>query len=134
MSVELGHSPDRTKWQMEEPLARRTDAPMAELPKQLQDMMGDLMDQEEDETQQMESMGSKFADSLDKGAGWDAADGPISNMSAQGVTGNQMPKDMEIQGRSGEGREGRLRWRNGWLDGRRQRRTAHAHAHDGRSL
>jgi hypothetical protein len=55
----------------------------------------------------MESTGSKFADSLNKGAGWDAADGPISNMSAQGVTGNQMPKNMEIQGRSGEGREGR---------------------------
>ncbi len=41
---------------------------------------------------QMESMGSKFADSLDQGSR-DAADGPISNMSAQGVTGNQMPKD-----------------------------------------
>jgi len=102
----LGHSPDRTKWQMEEATAQN-ETPMAELPKQLQDMMGDLMDQEEDETEQMESTGSKFADSLDKGAGWDAADGPISNMSAQGVTGNQMPKDMEIQGRSGEGREGR---------------------------
>jgi hypothetical protein len=102
----LGHTPDRSKWEMEEATAQN-EAPMAELPKQLQDMMGDLMDQEEDETQQMESLGSKFADSLDKGAGWDAADGPISNMSAQGVTGNQLPKDMEIQGRSGEGREGR---------------------------
>jgi hypothetical protein len=55
----------------------------------------------------MESLASKWADSLDKGAGWDAMDGPISNMSAQGVTGNELPKDMEIQGRSGEGREGR---------------------------
>jgi len=80
---------------------------MAELPKQLQDMISDLMDKEEDLTAEMESLGSKWADSLDKGAGWDAMDGPISNMSAQGVTGNQMPKDMEIQGRSGEGREGR---------------------------
>jgi hypothetical protein len=46
-------------------------------------------------------------DSLDKGAGWDAADGPISNMSAKGVTGNQLPNQQEIGGRSGEGRTGK---------------------------
>ncbi len=102
----LQQSPDRTQWQMEDPLSQN-DPKMAELPKELQDMVGDLMDKEEDLTDQMESLASKFADSIDKGAGWDAADGPISDMSAQGVTGNQMPKDMEIQGRSGEGREGR---------------------------
>ncbi len=98
--------PDRTQWQMEEPV-KQNDQAMAELPKQLQDMVGDLMDKEEDVTEAMEDMGSKWADSLDKGAGWDAADGPMSNMSAQGVTGNQLPNDNEIQGRSGEGREGR---------------------------
>ncbi len=102
----LQQQPDRINWQMEEPVTQN-DPAMAELPKQLQDMVGDLMDKEEDLTQQMESLASKWADSLDKGAGWDAADGPISNMSAQGVTGNQLPKDMEIQGRAGEGREGR---------------------------
>jgi hypothetical protein len=102
----LQQQPDRINWQMEEPVTQN-DPAMAELPKQLQDMVGDLMDKEEDLTQDMESLASKWADSLDKGAGWDAADGPISNMSAQGVTGNQLPKDMEIQGRSGEGREGR---------------------------
>jgi len=102
----LQQQPDRTNWQMEEPVTQN-DPAMAELPKQLQDMVGDLMDKEEDLTQEMESLASKWADSLDKGAGWDAMDGPISNMSAQGVTGNELPKDMEIQGRSGEGREGR---------------------------
>jgi hypothetical protein len=102
----LQQQPDRQAWQMEDPVTQ-LDPKMAELPQQLQDMVGDLMDKEEDLTQEMESQASKYADSMDKGAGWDAADGPISNMSAQGVTGNQMPKDMEIQGRSGEGREGR---------------------------
>src|ERR1035437_8831422 len=102
----LMNTPDHTAWQMEEPVTQN-DPAMAELPKQLQDMVGDLMDKEEDLTDEMESQGSKFADSLDKGAGWDAADGPMSNMSAQGVTGNQMPRNEEIQGRSGEGREGR---------------------------
>src|SRR5262249_34021635 len=102
----LMQQPDRTQWKMEEPV-NQFDQHMAELPKQLQDMMGDLMDQEEDITDEMENLGSKWADSLDKGSGWDAGEGPISNMSAQGVTGNQMPKNTEIQGRSGEGREGR---------------------------
>ncbi|MGN6368269.1 MAG: DUF4175 family protein [Phycisphaerae bacterium] len=102
----LMQTPDHTQWQMEEPVTQN-DPAMAELPEQLQDMIGDLMDKQEDLTDEMESTASKFADSLNKGAGWDAADGPISNMSAQGVTGNQLPKNMEIQGRSGEGREGR---------------------------
>ncbi len=102
----LMQQPDRTNWQMEEPV-NQTDTKMAELPKQLQDMVGDLMDQEEDLTDEMESAASKWNDSLDKGAGWDAGEGPISNESAQGVTGNQMPKNNEIQGRSGEGREGK---------------------------
>jgi hypothetical protein len=102
----LMSTPDHTQWQMEEPVTQN-DPAMAELPKQLQDMVGDLMDKEEDLTEDMESTGSKYADSLNKGAGWDAADGPISNMSAQGITGNQLPKNEEIQGRSGEGREGR---------------------------
>ena len=52
-------------------------------------------------------MSSSWADSLDKGAGWDAADGPISNMSAKGVTGNRLPNTSEISGRSGEGRQGK---------------------------
>ncbi|MGD0090194.1 MAG: hypothetical protein ABSE73_09760, partial [Planctomycetota bacterium] len=39
--------------------------------------------------------------------GWDAMDGPISDNSAKGVTGNQLPNNMEIQGRSGEGRTGK---------------------------
>jgi hypothetical protein len=34
-------------------------------------------------------------------------DGPIQNMSAQGVTGNTLPNNSEIGGRSGEGRTGK---------------------------
>jgi hypothetical protein len=34
-------------------------------------------------------------------------DGPISNNSARGVTGNRLPNTSEIAGRSGEGRQGR---------------------------
>jgi len=80
---------------------------MAELPHELEDLIGDLMEEQEDIFEDMEDATSAWADSLDKGAGWDAMDGPISNMSAQGVTGNRLPNSSEINGRSGEGRTGK---------------------------
>ena len=102
----LPDSPDREKWSMEEPTEQK-DTPMAELPKELEDMVGELMEEEEDLFEDLEDATSKWTDSLDKGAGWDAMDGPISNMSAQGVTGNRLPNTSEISGRSGEGRTGK---------------------------
>jgi hypothetical protein len=102
----LPETPDRDKWQMEEPLGEY-ETPMAELPKEMEDIVGDLMEAEEDLFEEMEDTTSSWADSLDKGAGWDAMDGPISNMSAQGVTGNRLPNTSEIGGRSGEGRSGK---------------------------
>ncbi|MBI3829741.1 MAG: hypothetical protein HY291_09505 [Planctomycetes bacterium] len=102
----LPDKPDREKWSMEEPIGDN-QTPMAELPKELEDIMGDLMEKEEDLMEEANDLTSKWADSIDKGAGWDAADGPISNMSAQGVTGNQLPNTSEIGGRSGEGRQGK---------------------------
>jgi len=98
--------PDRIEWKMEEVLGDY-ESPMAELPKELEDLVGDLFEQEEDLMEEMEDASSTWADSLDKGAGWDAMDGPIANMSAQGVTGNQLPNTSEIGGRSGEGRTGK---------------------------
>ena len=44
---------------------------------------------------------------MDKGVGWDATDGPIADMSAKGVTGNTLPNNNEMAGRSGEGRSGK---------------------------
>ncbi|MCH7870447.1 MAG: hypothetical protein IID33_01980, partial [Planctomycetes bacterium] len=102
----LPDEPDRIKWSMEEPLDQ-TDVPMAELPNELEDLIGELLEEEEDLYDEMDDVTSKWTDSLDKGAGWDALDGPISNMSAQGVTGNQLPNTSEIAGRSGEGRTGK---------------------------
>jgi hypothetical protein len=104
----LPDTPDRERWSQEEPLTdAMKEAPMAELPKELEDLVGELMEQEEDLFNEMEDLSSSWADSLDKGAGWDAADGPISNMSARGVTGNRLPNTNEIGGRSGEGRQGK---------------------------
>lgn len=104
----LPDTPDRERWSQEEPLSdEMKEAPMAELPGELEDLVGELMEEEEDLFDEMEDVSSSWADSLDKGAGWDAADGPISNMSAKGVTGNRLPNTSEIGGRSGEGRQGK---------------------------
>jgi hypothetical protein len=104
----LPDTPDRERWSQEEPLTdAMKEAPLAELPKELEDLVGDLMEKEEDLFDEMEDVSSRWADSIDKGAGWDAADGPISNNSARGVTGNRLPNTSEIAGRSGEGRQGK---------------------------
>jgi hypothetical protein len=101
----LTDKPDAIKWNMEEPPSP-TEIAMAELPSELEDIVGKLIDKEEEMDDQVEDVSSSWLDSIDKGAGWDAADGPISSMSAKGVTGNQLPNKMEIGGRSGEGRTG----------------------------
>jgi hypothetical protein len=104
----LPDTPDRERWSQEEPLADdMKQAPLAELPGELEDLVGELMEEEEDLFDEMEDVSSSWADSIDKGAGWDAMDGPISNNSAKGVTGNRLPNTSEIAGRSGEGRQGK---------------------------
>ena len=102
----LPDTADHTKWNMEEPDAP-TDVALAELPKELEDIVGELLDKEDAMTPDVEDVTSSWMDSLDKGAGWGAGDGPISDMSAKGVTGNQLPNQNEVGGRSGEGRTGR---------------------------
>jgi hypothetical protein len=102
----LSNTPDRQQWTQEE-LTSKSDTPMPELPKELQDMVGELMEQQEDLFDQMEDQNANITDSADKGIGWDAADGPIADMSAKGVTGNQLPNNNEMGGRSGEGRSGK---------------------------
>jgi hypothetical protein len=101
----LPDKPDREKWSQEEALSDADkEAPMSELPGELEDLIGELAEQEEDLMSEAEDVSSSAIDNLDKGAGWDALDGPISDNSAKGVTGNQLPGENEIGGRSGEGR------------------------------
>ncbi len=103
----LPDEPDRTKWQMEDPAGGQENVEQAELPTELEDLVGDLLEQEEDLFEEMDDVSSKYTASFDKGVGWDAMDGPIASMNAQGVTGNQLPNTNEMGGRSGEGRSGK---------------------------
>jgi hypothetical protein len=102
----LPDTPDREAWKQEE-YAKDSEIPHAELPQQMEDLVGDLLEQEEDLFNEIEDTTAKAGDSADKGAGWDAMDGPISNYSAKGVTGNRLPNTSEVGGRSGEGRTGK---------------------------
>ena len=99
----LAESPDRIAWKMEDPV-QDYDVPLAELPTELEDLIGDLLEQEKDLLDDAADATSGWLDSMDKGVGWGAMDGPISDMSAKGVTGNVLPDSQEVGGRSGEGR------------------------------
>ncbi len=102
----LPDKPDREAWKMEEPAGQENvEAP--ELPDELEDLVGDLLEEEEDLFEEMDDITSKYTMSGDQGIGWDALDGPISSMNAQGVTGNHLPNTNELAGRSGEGRQGK---------------------------
>ncbi len=106
MEMWLPSSPDHIKWIMEEPLDR-PEIPMVELPDQLSDLIGELIEDQDALNDMAEDVTSAWADSIAEGAGWEVAGGPISNFSAVGKTGNQLPDNNEISGRSGEGRSGR---------------------------
>jgi hypothetical protein len=102
----LMETKDNQLWSMEDP-TEDVEVPMSELPDELQDLIGDLVESEEDMNNDVEDMTSGWMDSLDVGAGWDTTDGPISDMSAKGITGNRLPNTNEVGGRSGEGRTGK---------------------------
>lgn len=105
MEMWLPNSPDHIKWMMEEPLDF-PPIPMVDLPDQLYDLIGDLIEEQDALNDMAEDVTSAWADSI-SAAGWQVDDGPISNFSAVGKTGNRLPDDHELSGRAGEGRSGR---------------------------
>src|SRR5581483_5402884 len=80
--------------------------PEMPLPDALEDMMGDLLQEADDFDQEADDITSAWGDNLNQ-AGWGVSDGPISSFSAKGKTGNDMPNNMEVSGRSGDGRRGK---------------------------
>ncbi len=100
-------SPDALKWVLEEPLNKKPmKIPEMPLPKSLQDLIGELMQRADEFDEDADDITSAWGDNLDQ-AGWGVSDGPISTFSAKGKTGNDMPNNMEVSGRSGDGRRGK---------------------------
>ena len=105
MNVEatLGAS-DNIQFVAEIPEDEQLVAPLAELPSELEDLVGDMITSEEEMRPEVVDIGS-YLNSLDHTAG-PVADGTISSTSAKGKTGDQRPEDNVIEGRSGAGRSG----------------------------
>jgi len=107
---------DMEKWLMDKPddVVWKQEAwdknempkiPMVDLPEKLEDIVGDLVKKEKELDDNAQDTTSNAA-TADIPAGWDVADGPISNWSAKGASGNEKPNANEMAGRSGAGREG----------------------------
>lgn len=101
----LDKSPDTTKFNLEDiPEGMMPEIPMVELPDKLTDMVGDLIEKQEDQNE----------DTNDKSSNWAKADskagvpkeGPMSSFGGKGKTGNHRPDPTEIRGRGGAGRTG----------------------------
>ncbi len=107
LEIWLPDSPDALKWLMEEPLdAKRMKMPEMPLPDALEDLIGELLQEAEEFEDEADDITSAWGDNLNQ-AGWGVSDGPISNFSAKGVTGNDLPNNNEVSGRSGDGRRGK---------------------------
>ncbi|MGE0608260.1 MAG: hypothetical protein AB7O62_14280, partial [Pirellulales bacterium] len=105
LEVWMPDTPDAAKWVLEEPLAG-LKVPEMPLPSELEDMVGELLQEAEEFDEEADDITSAWGDNLNQ-AGWDVADGPISSFSAKGKTGNDLPNKSEMSGRSGDGRRGK---------------------------
>ncbi len=106
MEMWLMDKPDNIKWKQEAwDKNEMPNIPLVDLPQELEDLVGDLVDKQEEVDEQAQDAASNAA-TADIPAGWDVMDGPISNWSAKGKSGNEKPNANEMAGRSGSGREG----------------------------
>ena len=96
---------DNVRWVMEEPLEGTFQVPEAPLPSNLQDIVGDLIEDMEDFDMEADDITGAWGGNMQ--VGWGIEDGPISSYSAMGKTGNRLPNASEMGGRSGSGRRGR---------------------------
>jgi len=96
---------DNIRWVMEDPAEGIFDVPEMTLSSDLQDMVGELIEDLDDFDEAADDVTGAWGGNMQ--AGWGIADGPISSFNATGKTGNQLPNASEMGGRSGDGRRGR---------------------------
>jgi len=101
----LADAKDFIKWNGEEG-GVNPDVPLQDLPEELTDIIGELIDDVSD-MEDVEDSSNSSLSAFDKGIGWGSGDGNMDDMSAKGITGNSMPNNNEVGGRSGEGRSGK---------------------------
>ena len=98
--------PDHLVWNMESfDTDEFPDIPLVELPEELEDIIGELLDQDSQiDEQSQDGTGNNIV--ADAEMGWAIMDGNMPSFAAKGKTGNTRPNDNEMTGRSGSGREG----------------------------
>ena len=101
----LSDAKDNIKWNGEDG-ETTPDVPLQDLPEEMTDIIGELIDDVKD-MEDVEDSTNNSLNSMDKGVGWGVSDGNMNDMSAKGITGNVMPNNNEVGGRSGEGRSGK---------------------------
>ncbi|MFW6163390.1 MAG: hypothetical protein ACODAJ_11530, partial [Planctomycetota bacterium] len=103
----LPDQPDAERWKQEGwDVNEMPEIPLVDLPEEMEDLVGDLLDQAEELDQQAQDSTSNLT-LPDFPAGWDVMDGPMDSFGAKGKSGNERPNDNEMMGRSGPGREGK---------------------------
>ncbi len=102
----LADTPDNIKWNAEQGEGS-PDIKLTDLPNELTDIIGDLIESEKDMSQDSQDSTNSSAWDTDEGLGWGVSDGNINSYQAKGITGNVLPNNNEVQGRSGEGRTGK---------------------------
>ena len=106
MEMWMMDKPDTIRWKQEGwDVNEMPKIPLVDLPEELEDLVGDLVDQQKDLNKDADDSTSNLT-LPDFPAGWDVMDGPMDSFGAKGKSGNERPNSNEMMGRSGSGREG----------------------------
>jgi len=100
---------DNTKWVMANP-PQQIEVPNVPLPKELFDLVGELVEDQDKMADAAEDETSGNVDLAPPNAPdptWGVDGGPISTFNAKGKTGNRLPDNNQAGGRSGDGRAGK---------------------------
>lgn len=100
---------NKVKWEFEDwPEEERPKLIVAPIPADLHDTLGELLDKEEELTDESDDMVSQMQVNVTDNTGLIGGDsGPCSNFAAKGRSGNTRPKSNEVGGRAGSGRTGK---------------------------
>ncbi|MBI2194807.1 MAG: hypothetical protein HYU36_22735 [Planctomycetes bacterium] len=101
----LDDKPDHTRFNLQDiPEGQRPEMPMVDLPDKLTDLVGELIDKQQEQNDQTDDKSSNWS-KADSKAG-KPLEGPVSSFGGKGKTGNHLPDPTEVSGRGGSGRTG----------------------------
>ena len=107
MEMWLPNKNETQKWLLENfDKTEIPEIPNLPLPDAFEDIVGKLLDEQNDLAEQVQDAASNQAFAQNPGNGWEIRDGPMPGFGAQGKSGNERPNKNEQTGRSSGGREG----------------------------